>query len=972
MSHRYFQLTKRLTQVERTPRSRHPDSIGEAFLSAILPMFILFLVGPAVVDAQVPVTTNITSSGLGTEVPLLPPPDGVYDITGGTRPGGGLNLFHSFGDFTVGSGNIANFLNTPVAGSLPLTSNIIGRVTELGPEHVSYIYGTIRTTDFDVGGLPTNLFLVNPNGIVFGPEGSFELGGAVNFSTANYLGFDGTTTLFDMLSTPVSLGQLDVAPVVAFGFTSLEPPAPITVQGSILQVSEGQSLSLVGGDVTVQAGTLTDGTPQTAVLRAPGGQINLVSVASPGEVLVPGLQTDSFTAMGTVTIKEGSILNVGGQFDELGTPIGNGNSGTLFVRGGQLVMDASAIVAVTLGAVDGASRTVDIQVSKDVSLSNSVALSTGAAILVGTSGSGQGGDVVIEAEHMGLSDGSLISTAKSGSGSGGNLFLNVGTLGLQSGFILSSTQGADLDFDGVADVIAGAGGNITVQGLRGIGSVADSVVLSGGSGIASEALEFSESGGRIFITTTSLDLNEASSIGSSTSATKMDLNGDGVVDITGRGGEIVANVQSLGIFGGSSLSSSTRGSNEGAADGGTVTVQGLGGLGSKAGSVVLSGQDTLIVSDSDLGLPGDITVNAGTLTITNGAVISAGSGTSFGPAGNVMVTADLILISAGGLIQSQSFAQDAGQVTITADKLTLDNGSIVTSTRSESGGRGGNVVVNGGTVSLRNGASIKSQSETSTTTGSAGDIAMTVGSLTLANSSEITSSSKGTVMGAGDAGNITIQSGSTVLLNDSAITTEASEASGGKIVVNAPEMIRLTNSRISTSVKGVAGDSDGGNISIDPQFFILQNSQLVAQANAGAGGAINVIAGVFIADPNSLVSATSESGPQGTVNIQSPVQNVGGELAALSDEFASAAALLAQQCAARVADGKFSTFVVAGREGLPLEPGGFLASPSLSSELVGSTLSWQRSATQFPAVTGLFPIYDARPIQLAMFGNTCR
>jgi large exoprotein involved in heme utilization and adhesion len=191
-------------------------------------------------------------------------------------------------------------------------------------------------------------------------------------------------------------------------------------------------------------------------------------------------------------------------------------------------------------------------------------------------------------------------------------------------------------------------------------------------------------------------------------------------------------------------------------------------------------------------------------------------------------------------------------------------------------------------------------------------------------------------------------------------------------------MIRLTDSQVSTSVKGVSGDSDGGNISIDPQFFILQNSQLTAQANAGAGGAINVIAGVFIADPNSLVSASSASGPQGTVNIQSPVQNIGGELTPMSDEFSSAVALLAQQCAARVADGMFSTFVVTGREGLPAEPGGFLASPSWATGTVSGTISAAEmvpdtlSRPQLLAVTGLFPKYDARPIQLAKLGNTCR
>jgi large exoprotein involved in heme utilization and adhesion len=167
-------------------------------------------------------------------------------------------------------------------------------------------------------------------------------------------------------------------------------------------------------------------------------------------------------------------------------------------------------------------------------------------------------------------------------------------------------------------------------------------------------------------------------------------------------------------------------------------------------------------------------------------------------------------------------------------------------------------------------------------------------------------------------------------------------------------------------------DTAGGNITIDPQFVVLQNSQIIAQAFAGAGGAINIIAtSAFIADPASIVSASSTLGVSGTVNILSPVQNIGGELTALTQEFSSAAALLAQQCAARAADGKFSTFVVAAREGLPAEPGGFLASPSLTSELLGSRLSGRDPQTQLSAFTGLFPKYDARPILLAKFGDSC-
>ena len=71
-------------------------------------------------------------------------------------------------------------------------------------------------------------------------------------------------------------------------------------------------------------------------------------------------------------------------------------------------------------------------------------------------------------------------------------------------------------------------------------------------------------------------------------------------------------------------------------------------------------------------------------------------------------------------------------------------------------------------------------------------------------------------------------------------------------------MIRLRDSQISASVSGEA-QTAGGNITIDPQFVILQNSQLIARANAGSGGTINITAGVFLADPASIVDALLHS-----------------------------------------------------------------------------------------------------------------
>jgi filamentous hemagglutinin family protein len=1006
---------------ESIARSRLPDSMKQAFLWALLPTLVLFLIAPSVGDAQQVVTTNITPSALppcpgpcGPGVTIVaPPPTGgtVTTITGGARPGGGPNLFHSFGRFDVGPGDIANFFNDT---HLP-TSNILSRVTG---GNQSQIYGTIRTTDFP----GANLFLMNPAGVLFGATAVLDLGavtgsavrqpGSFYATTADYLNLGDANGTSPFYADPAQASVLSVAPVVAFGFLALEPGVTrgtISVQGSILEIPQGHSLSLVGGDIIVQSGTLADGTIQAASLRAPGGQINLVAVASPGEVLVPSFQPGpnidgaSFTGMGTVMLKEGATLDVSGQFDEFGTPIGNGNSGTVFVRGGQLVMDASAILANTVGSVDGASRAVDIQVSQDVALTN------GSAIITLTLGPGRAGDVQLTAGTLTMENFALIKTnTLGGDGVGGDVVLNVGTLSLMDGSSIQSQSSS-------VTPGLGQGGNVTIQGLPGAEfGAAETVALSGGSKLVSETFGTGHGGG-VAITSKSLTMDDFATV-------------DALTHDVGSGGDIVVSLQHASLSGGATIATHTTSGEPNAAAGGTVTVQGLGEP--KAVSVALSGFGSGIVSEtSGTARSGDIAVHAKRVSLTDGAVIQTGFPEAIGTAGNVTIDADSVDISGGSTIMSLSAAGNAGQVAITANTLTLDNAFIEADTSSD--GRGGDVVLKVGTVSLTNGASINSQTFS---TGRAGDITMTGGSLTLANHAEITSSSMGTEVdsgdagsvtitssgaftsdastiatsaenarggdidvtahsvtlsngtvisassrspllpdGGGNAGNITIHSGSTFVMNNSSMTTEASQASGGQIEINAPEMVQLINSRISTSVAGSATDTAGGNIKIDPQFVILQNSQILAQAFAGSGGKIDIISGVFpFRDPSSQIDASSTLGISGTVTISAPGENVGGQLTPMSQQFSSAAALLAQRCAARVADGKFSTFVVAGREGLPVEPGGFLASPSLTAELLGSSLSGRDRHTQFPAVTGAFHDYDVRPIQLAKYGDACR
>jgi len=133
-------------------------------------------------------------------------------------------------------------------------------------------------------------------------------------------------------------------------------------------------------------------------------------------------------------------------------------------------------------------------------------------------------------------------------------------------------------------------------------------------------------------------------------------------------------------------------------------------------------------------------------------------------------------------------------------------------------------------------------------------------------------------------------------------------------------------------------------------LIILEGSQIVANAFEGTGGNIRLDAGVFLRDPASVVSASSDMGVQGTVAIQAPVTTLIGAVAPLPQTFVNVAALLPARCAARALGGTTSSLVLGGRDGLPPEPMHVLPSPLVLGErltadptVVRETRSDQRS-----------------------------
>jgi large exoprotein involved in heme utilization and adhesion len=366
------------------------------------------------------------------------------------------------------------------------------------------------------------------------------------------------------------------------------------------------------------------------------------------------------------------------------------------------------------------------------------------------------------------------------------------------------------------------------------------------------------------------------------------------------------------------------------------------------------------------GNAGDIEIKTGRLTLTGGAQIFSGIGDfeagavqgTQGPGrgGHVTVRATDSISIAGhdsegfqsGLFSSAQIGKGAaGNISVKSPTLIMqDSGTIAADTSDTSSGNAGNIDVQVGRLALTGGAQISSATEG---VGRGGNVSVaTTERLELSNRGTISASSAGI----GNAGDIVIQAGQIFRSRNGAVTTEAETADGGNITLLAGSRVELRDSQITATVQ--SGVGKGGNITFDPQFIVLQRSQVRADAFGGPGGNVHLIAEVFLADPLSQVSASSALGINGIVNIQAPVTSISGAVAPLPQAFAQTAELLRSRCAERLREGTVSRFVIGGRDGVPLEPGSLLQSPLIREEQPGPAplaepVAGQREASFGPA-----------------------
>lgn len=962
-----------------------------------------------------PVThAQVTADGtLGTTVS---PVGSVFEITGGTRPGG-ATLFHSFDSFSVASGQTASFIND---GGIPTTS-ILSRVTG-GVQ--SDIFGTIQTTGF----AGAALFLMNPAGIVFGPTAQLDVEGSFHATTADYIKLGSADGIF--YADPAQPTVLSVAAPSAFGFLTAKP-APIDVRGELsgveitgLSVPEGETLSLVGGTLTVGAAEIRDGTGRItqdampAYLVAPGGRVNLISVASAGEAAFDGtgFNVDGFAQLGEINIAGGDIRAFGGEF--LFASVIDGKE--VFIRGGQLVMDNGLISpgASSLFTPSPDGGEVDIRVTGDVSITATDVdfLSNLVPGIFTTAGSflspellpdAKVPDITIEAGGaFTLSGVASVKTDRLGPGVPAHILINADTVTVKDAASIVS-----LNF------FEGPGGDITVNarqielfgdgtpsptGVTGIS--AQNLVHPWFIGCACDdpdpRLTFADAG--------SITMNAAETLRvSGTALILTDSLG------FGRGGDITISAGDIAVIGVGAETAAIKAQSAFAGDAGDITIHASGTIelrdgGQIAGTTVGSGEgsdmtitageaitftgaDSRIVNATgplpldelnrlfeftfgksfetlrdELGLPADADL-FDVLGALNDKGTTAIPDLTAGNAGTISISTPVLTLNAGTRIEmSTGWEGNAGALEARVGSLFLSDGARITS-RSGIERLTGEVVVGSGKagaidITATDTISISGAGSTISTStlgdGDGGAVSLNANRVQILGGGSVTADS----FGAGLTGNITITAGTDIVMSGGTISTLALTSDGGNIKLSAPNIIQLTDSTISTSVEsGVGG---GGNIDIDPEFIVLNRSQIIANAFGGPGGNIRLTANNFLPSADSTVQASSALSTQGTIVIESPENDIAGSIAQLPQDIVDVSGLLPERCAARRAGGAPSSFVVAGRGGLPTNPDNYL--PSFDA---GSTPL--KSASGPASVTGEAALAHIKDIAPAMATWNC-
>lgn len=733
----------------------------------------------------------------------------------------GTNLFHSFQQFDVPEAATARF-----SGSAEL-ANIFARVTG---DTASQIDGALEST------APlADLWLINPNGVFFGPTAVVNVPAGLHVTTADEIQFaDGTV----FSAAELGVSTISAAEPEAFGF--LQPnPADIVINGATI-TSNAPDLRLtefVGGDVTVDNAAISTLNGDVQIISLGGAadatradrRLTFAEDVEFGEVTIRNSEVigdDAIVVIGRNVAVEGSFLNL---FQlNLDTPDGALEDGLFIgafsdeVGQGTLTIQNSDVVSETIGETtqpiaietNGAVAIVSSSIRSDAStLSDanaggvtilsldSIEVVENSQLASGTIGAiGDAGAVLLDAPRILIRDSGLYSETVNGGGSGA---IVIGYLGLTDTVTLENAR-LDARFDngvgvagavsiaaqGAVTVAAGSNISVTAPSEAFLGDMANagqlqivggSIAVSGGSVLEASANTAIGAGVIRLYSESTLDLDSAN-ISNATQTGPfggiIDLSAG--TDVTIRASEITNEVTNVDPQLGAAYIPQDFAT-------GNVLIQ--------AGRNVAIDQSILGTNGASGGSAGEVNVFAlNTLSLTNGTVIDTSvSGIGFGGAASLLagdvvirdstVSAQALDAVAGAPASDQRLTQisiiaaaDPDDTTASAPtgSVTLQNATV----RADTFGYAAAPIAVLSTGDTLVDASQLTSEAAYGAVGDAGQIAFTAGGLlTFQNGSYAASSSYGN----GAAGRI-IGTGSNVVVSDTGLYSNSRYAGSAGVI----------------------------------------------------------------------------------------------------------------------------------------------------------------------------------------------
>ena len=818
----------------------------------------------------------------------------ISEITGGRTEGG--NLFHSFQEFSVPTGNEAAFNNAEAI------ENIFSRVTG---GNISNIDGVIRTNG------TANLFLINPAGIIFGENARLDVGGSFIGSSADNILFPNDID-FSASDTQVE-PTLTVNAPIGLGFR--DNPGEI-VNRAIddelvgLAVPANATIGLIGGNILFEGGFAS----------TPGGRIEVGSVGENSTVSLTEVEQGWNIGYEDVTNFQDISLTFAALIEST-----KENTGDVRVQGKNISLSEGSQIGITSNA--GQAGNVSVVASESLTIDgNGIEVDLGdfpSAIYnqLFDRASGENSQLSIETPLLNMTNGGQINAFNLDStGRGVDILIN------SSEIFLDGT----IDFD-VADRVTtaifaqtfeeatGDGGTITIETVK--------LSLNNGGQINTETIGVGDAGNLLInasefvelIGTTNTDRDINNEIRSSLQAST-----EQTITPTGDGGNIIVNTPRLVVKDGAQINSANRSD----ANGGNIIIN-------AAESILLSGIG--LTTESRIGRTGINVSTRQTFDSEFEATI-----VTTGNAGSLNITTQNLIIERGAAIDANTFSLgNGGSGIINVDNLTIANGGQISAgsllsdnPASNELGQGGDLnIIATDSVSIAGTGNINGESVTSNistiaeATGDAGNLTLTTSNLAIRDGGEIDASALGNEA----AGNITIEA-QTANLDRASIRAITTAGEGGNITLSIADNLTIGNeSQISAQARE---DANGGNIKIDSDFVVAFSSQpngsdIIANAERGTGGNIDITAkSLFGIEPNETVAgngtndidAGSRFGLDGNITIDVLDIEPISEISELPQNLTVDEQTTTKVCQNNLSSASNNTLVVRGKGGIARQP----------------------------------------------------